>query len=199
MNQISLRERKKHETREKLIQAAVTLAVAHGAAKVRIEDIAAAANVSPRTFSNYFPSKEAAMLDVAFLIGTRISDAILKVSPELTGDAAVREAIVAEFPEVPRKDWLSQIILMYNDPDLALERRRIDGQIEIMAAKAIAQREGMDDSIDLYPRLAAATMIATVHVAIQHWLSLESDDGFRDMLSHALGRVSIENCRQASQ
>lgn len=198
MNQISLRERKKNETREKLIQAAVTLAVAHGAAKVRIEDIAAAANVSPRTFSNYFPSKEAAMLDVAFLLGTRISDAITRVSPELSADAAVRAAVVSEFPEVPRKDWLSQVILMYNDPDLALERRRIDGLIEIMAAKAIAQREGMDEKNDIYPRLAAATMIATVHVAIQHWLSLKTDEGFRDMLVRALDRVSIEHCPHTS-
>lgn len=195
MNQISLRERKKNETREKLIQAAVTLAVAHGAAKVRIEDIAAAANVSPRTFSNYFPSKEAAMLDVAFLIGAHISDTITQVSPELSADAAVRAAIISGFPEIPRKDWLAQVILMYNDPDLALERRRIDGQIEIMAAKAIAQREGMDEKVDIYPRLAAATMIATVHVAIQHWLSLETEGGFRDMLASALDRVSIEHCR----
>jgi AcrR family transcriptional regulator len=194
VNQISLRERKKHETREKLIQAAVTLAVQHGAAKVRVEDIAAAANVSPRTFSNYFPSKEAAMLDIALQIGKRISHSISVVSPELTADAAVRAAIIAEFPDIARRDWLSQVILMYNDPDLLRERRRIDSQIEIMAATAIAARQGMDETIEIYPRLVAATMIATVHVAIQHWLNTETEEGFRETLTQVLDRVSIAHC-----
>lgn len=194
MNQISLRERKKHETREKLIKAAVTLAVEHGAAKVRVEDIAAAANVSPRTFNNYFPSKEAAMLDIALQIGKSISHSISNVAPELSADAALRSAVIAEFPDIPRKDWLSQVILMYNDPDLILERRRIDSQIEVMAAEAIARREGMDEARDIYPRLAAATMIATVHVAIQHWLNSDTEDGFRETLKQVLDRVSVAHC-----
>ncbi|WP_180356169.1 TetR/AcrR family transcriptional regulator [Aliirhizobium smilacinae] len=194
MNKISLRERKKHETREKLIKAAVSLAVAHGAAKVRVEDIAAAANVSPRTFNNYFPSKEAAMLDILLQAGKLISNSINDISPDLSTDAAVRTAIISGFPEVPRRDWLSQVILMYNDPDLVLERRRIDGQIEIMAAKAIALREGVDEKRDIYPRLAAATMIATVHVAMEHWLSSETEDGFRETLGQVLDRVSIAHC-----
>jgi len=194
VTRISLRERKKHETREKLIKAAVTLAVQHGAAKVRVEDIAAAANVSPRTFNNYFPSKEAAMLDILLQVGKRISNSISEVSPDLSADAAIRSAIVSQFPEIPRKDWLSQVVLMYNDPDLVLERRRIDGQIEIMAARAIALREGMDELREIYPRLAAATMIATVHVAIQHWLNSETTDGFPETLRNVLDRVSVAHC-----
>lgn len=194
MNQTSLRERKKHETREKLIQAAVSLAVERGAAKVRVEDIAAAANVSPRTFNNYFPSKEAAILDILLQVGKRISHSINDMSADLTADAAIRSAILSEFPEVPRRDWLAQLILMYNDPDLVLERRRIDGQIEVMVARAIALRQGLDEQRDIYPRLAAATMIATVHVAIQHWLKSETEEGFREMLNDVLERVSVAHC-----
>jgi AcrR family transcriptional regulator len=195
VNQVSLRERKKNETRENLIKAAVTLAVERGAAKVRVEDIAAAANVSPRTFSNYFPSKEAAMLDIALQVGMRISNSIARVSPELTSDAAVRSAIISEFPDTPRRDWLSQVIMMYNDPDLALERRRIDSQIEVMAAAAIAQREGLDETRDIYPRLAASAMISTVHIAIQYWLSSDTEVGFRETLRQILDCVSISRCR----
>jgi AcrR family transcriptional regulator len=49
------------QTRLDLALAAFELARQHGLAGVRVPDIAAATGVSPRTFNNYFPSKEAAI------------------------------------------------------------------------------------------------------------------------------------------
>src|SRR6476469_8830073 len=57
----SLRERKKAETRAALSQAVLRLALERGLDEVTADDIAAAANVSVRTFHNYFGSKEEAL------------------------------------------------------------------------------------------------------------------------------------------
>src|SRR5215469_14931340 len=56
-----LRERKKQQTREALSWAALRLAVDRGLRNVMVEDIAAEAGVSPRTYNNYFSSKAEAI------------------------------------------------------------------------------------------------------------------------------------------
>src|SRR6476660_7135880 len=57
-----LRERKKRETRRALNGAALDLVEEKGYAAVTTEEIASRAGVSARTFFNYFPSKEAAVI-----------------------------------------------------------------------------------------------------------------------------------------
>ncbi len=60
-----LREAKKLRTREAMHRAAVELLGEHGAAHVTVEMIAERAGVSTRTFFNYWPSKESAMLGLS--------------------------------------------------------------------------------------------------------------------------------------
>ena len=61
---VGLRERKRAETRDKLETAAVTLVLKNGIDHTTIEAICDAADVSTRTFFNYFESKEDAILGI---------------------------------------------------------------------------------------------------------------------------------------
>src|SRR3954451_24178664 len=59
---VGLREQKKQATREALREAALRLALERGADNVRVDDIAEAAGVSPRTYNNYFASRDQAIV-----------------------------------------------------------------------------------------------------------------------------------------
>lgn len=60
--EVGLRERKRLATRRAIQLAALQLATDRGFDRVTIDEISHAANVSPRTFFNYFPSKESAII-----------------------------------------------------------------------------------------------------------------------------------------
>ena len=67
------RDQQKDQTRFDLSLAAFELAREHGLASVRVPQIAAATGVSPRTFNNYFPSKEAAIVWPTTWRGSRLA------------------------------------------------------------------------------------------------------------------------------
>lgn len=62
LGELGLRERKRIATRRAIQLAAVELAGERGFDRVTIDEISHVANVSPRTFFNYFPSKESAII-----------------------------------------------------------------------------------------------------------------------------------------
>ncbi|MEU4656118.1 TetR family transcriptional regulator [Streptomyces sp. NPDC023723] len=70
-----LRERKKDQTRRALRDAAAGLFADHGFLETTVADIAAAANVSERTFFRYFDSKEALLLPDSADLFARIEEA----------------------------------------------------------------------------------------------------------------------------
>ena len=76
--QVGLRERKRLATRRTIQMTVLDLIQHNGLERVTVEEISARANISPRTFFNYFPSKEAAAVgDAPELVASPIIDTFL--------------------------------------------------------------------------------------------------------------------------
>src|ERR1700677_5219167 len=86
-----LRERKKARTRASLREHALRLFREQGYQATTVEQIAAAAEVSPSTFFRYFPTKEDVVLQDD--MDTRMVEAFDRQPADLTPLAAVRGAM----------------------------------------------------------------------------------------------------------
>ena len=92
-----MRERKKQRTRATLIDAAVELCERQGYEHTTVDQIAAIADVSPRTFSRYFATKDAIALA---LIDEAIAQAAIELSRQPTDIGhfeALRRSYVAMY------------------------------------------------------------------------------------------------------
>ena len=187
-DELGLRERKKQATREALRLAALRLAVEKGWDQVRVEDIAAEAGVSTRTFNNYFASKDEAFLATAYDRGARMQAALAARPAEEPLWPAVINAVVHSFAtetvDLRQARWIRPT------PTLAAEQLKATIVIEQGLADGIARRIGADLEHDLYPRLVAAAAISATRVTIEHWLRTESDLPFPPVLREALERVA---------
>lgn len=163
-----LRERKKQATRAALRAAALRLALERGPDNVRVDDIAAAAGVSPRTYNNYFASREQAI--VAAVTAEREARVAAAVAARPAGvrlaDAVV-EAIVEQYTD-PGEPGRDALLLITTHP--ALRTAFVDAAtaIEPPLAAAIADRLG--DTGTITARVLAASVAAAARVALQHWV-----------------------------
>ncbi|BCB77661.1 hypothetical protein Pflav_040710 [Phytohabitans flavus] len=99
-----LRERKKAATRQALHEAAVRLAAEHGVERVTVEAIADAANVSRRTFSNYFNGKEQALLHTDYARMARLVELVRDRPAGEAGWTALTRAIEVSVAENADED-----------------------------------------------------------------------------------------------
>lgn len=92
---LGLRERKKLRTRAILIDAALELCLRQGYEQTTVDQIAAAAEVSPRTYSRYFPTKEAVFLTLLEDLSDAVAAEVCRLPHGIGPVEALRAAHIA--------------------------------------------------------------------------------------------------------
>jgi AcrR family transcriptional regulator len=175
---MGLRQRKRRETRAALSRAAIRLCMQHGWENVTVDEIAAVANVSPRTFRNYFSTKAEAIAAGHLERMLRIADD-LRARP--AGEplwVAIMNSVAAQFEPPGQKSekapdgkaWMERIRFILTEPAIHGEVLKAAAAAQGELAKAIAKRTGIDRVNDLYPQVAAAVVTAVVGVVSERWL-----------------------------
>lgn len=188
-----LRERKKLATRTALGIAAMRLAVERGLDNVLVEDIAAQAGVSPRTFSNYFGSKYEAICALAMDRGRQIGAALrerpaAEPLPDAITHAVLQQYAVADQP--PGREWIEGVQLVIRSPALQGEFLKTQYVTQHALAEAIAERSGTDTRTDMFPLVMAGAVIAATHVAMERWLFADPPIALAPLIRLALSQVT---------
>jgi AcrR family transcriptional regulator len=185
-----LRERKKAKTRAALRDAAVRLFREHGPASVTVDNICEAAEVSRRTFFNYFESKEEAL----FAWDRHLTDELLaEFADRPAGEpalAALRSALHSTLPSLGAdSDWRARSRLLAEYPELRLNATHGTFRNEGRLAEGIAARLGRPVGT-LYPQLLAGAVMAALRAAFCTWKPESGLTGLRGLVDEAFDQLA---------
>jgi len=176
--EVGLRERKRRETRAALSLAALRLCLQRGWENVTVDDIASAANVSPRTFRNYFSTKAEAVASGHLERMLLIADE-LRARP--AGEplwTAITNSVAAQFEPPAQKSmllqdsnqWLERTRFILTEPAIQGEVLKASAAAQVELAEVISERVGARRAKSLYPHVAAAVVTAVVGTVMDRWL-----------------------------
>ena len=177
MSLSSLREVKKQRSRRAIVDAGMRLFHERGFDAVTVADIAAAAEVAPRTLHRYFTSKD----EIVFAEEEEFRSLVVSALRERpVGDDLVSttEAILAQLvawlrdrrEEVRQRDALIAATPLLRARELAKQ-----AAIEQLIAEHLAARWGVVLDVDVGPRLWAKLMLACFQSGYRVWLTSGGD------------------------
>jgi AcrR family transcriptional regulator len=175
-----LRERKKARTRASLREHALRLFRDQGYTATTVEQIAAAAEVSPSTFFRYFPTKEDLVLQDD--MDTRLIEALEQQPPDLGAVAAVRAATKQVFASYTAADvdvLTETTRLTMTVPEVRARAMDEFARSIAVVADAVARRAGRPAD-DLAVRTVAGAIIGVIMAITLPWEGWTEQASFED-------------------
>lgn len=153
----SPRARKHRETIERITEAGIRLFLDRGYEATTLDDIAAAAAISRRSFFHYFKSKDDILISLQSGMGTTIAEAIRNAPPDKRPIEAVRDAVLDVCAAVPPDEMLAIDRLMRSSK--TVQARKQASYVEQERTLLAALRERWPEP-DRAPALKLVAMIA---------------------------------------
>ncbi|KJS53943.1 TetR family transcriptional regulator [Streptomyces rubellomurinus subsp. indigoferus] len=174
----SLAERKRQLVADELTRAALGLLAQKGFDAVTVDEIAACAGMSKRTFFRYFASKEDVVVQFLAGLGAGMRAELASRPAGEPPSAALRHAVRAcvDACAGQAERTLRVVRLILGTPALHARFLEHQAQWRDELAAELAARLGLDAAA-LHPRLAAGTALTAFDVVLQQW---SSGDGSED-------------------
>lgn len=201
-NEPGLRERKRRATRRAIQHAVLGLATEHGYERVTIDEISATADVSPRTFFNYFASKEEAVLgDFPSLAELDAAADFLKEGGEkdiLSGLGRLFEAASDAISD-DRAASQRRRVLLREHPELFAKRMSFlhlfeDELAELVRHRLVADDPALDREPDVLAqraRLLSLIGFATMRFAYRSWIEMDDTEPLALRIHQAFEQLQL--------
>jgi AcrR family transcriptional regulator len=186
-----LRERRKEATRAALFEAAMTLAEERGYAHVTVDDICAAADVSPRTFFRYFPTKDDVLLTpVNELLDDVLADLRGRPAGEGAWDALVAVVTgLAERIAADRDRSVRSWRVLQDSPEPLATNARGFMEWEAAMSRAVAERLRRRPD-DVRARVLTGAALTAFRVSFDHWAARDGRGSLVRTLREALDVIA---------
>ena len=183
-----LRERRKKLTAAELEAAAYRLFGERGFDAVTVDDIAAEADVSRRTFFRYFASKEDVLLADHFTQLARLREAMAARPDDEPIVTALRNALLSMTGDFDTRKEMVIVRgrLMRDTPSLQARSLVHQKLWEDAMQEMVAERLGVDPVKDLRPGVLSAAALAAMRVAFTNWLAAGCDSDLIALTTEAL-------------
>jgi len=187
MGTAGLRERHVARTRDAIVSAALELFEERGIQGTTVDEIATRADIAPRTFFRYFPTKEAVLFaraaDDRERIAAALADRPLTEHP-FVSLTTVASDFGAEM-EKQKKD-IRLLMKISTEKVWAYQRTLLDEQMVETLAGFVAERLAVSVDLDTRPRVWAAVVMTTYRIAFHQWLDGGRRGNLRPVLDDAL-------------
>lgn len=185
-----LRERKKRDRRRRIEDVAIDLFVRQGYDATTIEQIAAAADIAPRTFFSYFATKDDLVLaDYTDRLDRIIAELERRPDHEPAWDAlsASFAAVASDYTtEVDRLS--SRFTIMSTAPSVYARSLQLQAGWEQTLSEHLTARLAAPAD-DPTPRLLAAAALAVMRASLQHWLTGDRSVPLPTLVERAFDRL----------
>jgi AcrR family transcriptional regulator len=191
-HEVGLRERKKRETRDRLRGVALRLAVERGVEHVTVEDIAAEADVSTRTFFNYFGSKEEVLVGPDPSSATDMAQSLADRPADESPLDSVRALMLTRATVVAERadDIRARMRLITSCPALQPRYFATAAAMERVLTEGIAARTGTDPDLDPYPSLLAGVASTVMRTTIISWLAGPGERPLTELIDEAFDHIA---------
>ena len=184
------REQRKRETRAALHRAALEIVRDEGVSAATVDRIAERAGVSPRTFFNYFPTKEDALAGVDRQLPEQLAGSLLARPADEPLADGLRVVVLEQLRRVSRdrETWQMRAAVSRELPSISAAAMGNGAETARALTAAAYERSGTDPRVDPEPAVTTFIVLGAVRAAFWLYAARDFEGEIADLAAEALDR-----------